>query len=115
MELQRYEDKNVFAFDCASISAFDTESEMLFFGETILEIYTIRQKSNNKNYIHYIQGIKGLLSIINGTTPQNIIGHTIVDLIKHIIPTHIEAYKMSNIPPFIEKHLKYHLNTAQNK
>eukprot|EP01084_Bolivina_argentea_P076538 138724_1 len=70
--LDRYNQTNVFKFDCSILSAFDDERETLFFGgETVLRISQIWQIYNDKwnsHLNHFIEPTNAILRMINGLT-----------------------------------------------
>eukprot|EP01084_Bolivina_argentea_P064755 118045_1 len=121
MELCKYSNAHdVSCFDCWTVSDFDTESEVLFFGgNSTLQIDCIYQIYNGKwtSYRCYIEAIDSILKIMNaikiynGTISWN--GkNKMYDMIEYIVTG--KPSNKSALPPYIEKLLMYHLERLPN-
>eukprot|EP01084_Bolivina_argentea_P306560 529756_1 len=107
MELQRHNDY-LSGFNCSSISSFEHEREILFFGsDSIFQIKSIYQWYNGtwSSYRKYINGIEGLIQIANGSIKWNCINN-MKDIIGHILPHLYVEHKQ--LPPYIQSLLHYH-------
>eukprot|EP01084_Bolivina_argentea_P314952 545569_1 len=131
LELRAYkkEKYDVFKFDCAALSAFPEEAEVLFYGgNTVLRIATIQQVVGLKwlNYRKYIKPMNIILRLINALPikGESILTNqkqqkTMGELINHILP--IVALNdgsnltMNKLPTYIHNLLLYHVSNPAIK
>eukprot|EP01084_Bolivina_argentea_P185996 320660_1 len=123
IEMRKYADgRDVSCFYCATVSAFDSEEEVLFFGgNSVLRISCIYQIYNNKwtGYRSYIEAIQCILSLINGTMIKRDISWygkmKMVEMLQYIIDRADNKQIKSNLPPYVENLLNFHLENIPNK
>eukprot|EP01084_Bolivina_argentea_P278567 475943_1 len=119
MEIGKYDFAGaVSCFYCCSISWFDREREVLFFGgDCILQINCIYQMNNDtgnwSSYRHYIGGIRGILSMVKGSlTADNLNSYEkneMTNMLQYLL------FKSCNLPLYIIQLLNYHLENIPHE
>eukprot|EP01084_Bolivina_argentea_P075872 137498_1 len=131
MQLKAYKpQEHIAGFDCSSISDFDHEKEVLFFGSNFkIKIFSIWVLNIGKwrNYKNYLDGVQCIMNIADGTVnwkqvnvAQDIITFILYDQ-DHGIPEYIKLllhHYLNNVPKIITYDLKkmlYELNIDENQ
>ena len=113
--LQPLENHECFYFDCRFVSTYN-ESELLFFGgDSILKIVTIKRINDSQwvDYIHYLQAIHFLLTLMRGgdyteIKLSNNAQKQLINMIKYKLNTN----KKNKFPKYIIELLSYHMMNA---
>eukprot|EP01083_Nonionella_stella_P200480 734097_1 len=100
--------------DCSSLSSFDMEKEVLFFGsDSIFQICTVWQFCEPKwtSFRKYIKQIQRVMDIANGSIHWDRVNN-IKQIVGHMLPHLYPGSKP--LPPYIESLLNYRLNHLPN-